>query len=99
MPADATAFAHRHAVHMTTIVGVWDAGADPAPETTWARTTWAATRRLACGTYVNHLENEGVARVREAYPAVTFERLTALKTRLDPGNVFRHNQNVPPSVR
>ena len=99
VPADATAFAHRDAVHMTTIVGVWDAGADPAPETAWARATWAATRRVARGTYVNHLEDEGVARVREAYPAATFERLTALKTRLDPANVFRHNQNVPPSAR
>ena len=99
VPPDATAFAHRQAAHMTTIVGVWDAGGDPAAETGWARTTWAATRRLARGTYVNHLENEGAARVREAYPPATFERLTALKTRLDPGNVFRHNQNVPPSVR
>jgi FAD/FMN-containing dehydrogenase len=96
VPADATAFAHRDAVHMTTIVGVWDADSAPAAETEWARATWAATRRLARGTYVNHLENEGAARVREAYPAATFERLTALKTRLDPGNVFRHNQNVPP---
>ncbi|MFD2091984.1 FAD-binding oxidoreductase [Blastococcus deserti] len=98
VPADGTAFAHRQAAHMTTIVGAWDAGADPAPEIAWARATWTATRRLARGTYVNHLENEGTARVREAYPAATFERLTALKTRLDPANVFRHNHNVPPSV-
>ncbi len=98
VPADATAFAHRRAAHMTTIVGVWDPGADAAPEIDWARSTWAATRRLARGTYVNHLENEGAARVREAYPAATFERLTALKTRLDPANVFRHNQNIPPSA-
>jgi FAD/FMN-containing dehydrogenase len=95
---EATAFAHRQATHMTTIVGVWDGGADPAPEVEWARSTWAATRRLARGTYVNHLEDEGTARVREAYPAGTFERLTALKTRLDPANVFRHNQNIPPSA-
>ena len=98
VPADATAFAHRQAAHMTTIVGVWDPGADPSAEVDWARTTWAATRRLACGTYVNHLEDEGAARVREAYPAATFARLTALKTRLDPANVFRHNQNIPPSA-
>jgi FAD/FMN-containing dehydrogenase len=98
VPPEATAFAHRNAVHMTTIVGVWEAGGDPAPETEWTRSTWAETRRLARGTYVNHLENEGAARVREAYPAATFGRLTALKTRFDPGNTFRHNQNVPPSV-
>jgi FAD/FMN-containing dehydrogenase len=98
VPVEATAFAHRQATHMTTIVGGWDGGADPTPEVEWARATWAATRRLARGTYVNHLEDEGTARVREAYPAATFERLTALKTRLDPANVFRHNQNIPPSA-
>ncbi|GAA3173000.1 FAD-binding oxidoreductase [Blastococcus jejuensis] len=97
VPADETAFAHRGAAHMTTIVGVWDPGADPAAEVEWTRRTWDANRRLARGTYVNHLEDEGVARVREAYPAATFDRLTALKTRLDPDNVFRHNQNIPPS--
>jgi FAD/FMN-containing dehydrogenase len=98
VPPEATAFAHRQAAHLTTIVGVWDPGTDPAPEVGWARRTWASTRRLACGTYVNHLEDEGAARVREAYPAATFERLTALKSRLDPANVFRHNQNIPPSA-
>lgn len=97
VPAGETAFAHRGAAHMTTIVGVWDPGADPAAEVEWTRRTWDANRRLARGTYVNHLEDEGVARVREAYPAATFDRLTALKTRLDPDNVFRHNQNIPPS--
>jgi FAD/FMN-containing dehydrogenase len=98
VPTDATAFAHRQAAHLTTIVGAWDPDTDPAPEVDWARRTWASTRRLACGTYVNHLEDEGAARVREAYPVATFARLTALKTRLDPANVFRHNQNIPPSA-
>ncbi|MCV2490637.1 FAD-binding oxidoreductase [Geodermatophilus sp. YIM 151500] len=92
-----TAFAHRSATHMTTIVGVWDAAGEPGPESAWARRTWAATRRLACGTYVNHLEDEGGGRVREAYPSTTWARLAALKARLDPENVFRHNQNVPPA--
>jgi hypothetical protein len=92
-----TAFAHRSAAHMSTIVGVWDAAGDPGPETAWTHRTWAATRRLACGTYVNHLADEGGGRVREAYPAATWDRLTALKSRLDPENVFRHNQNIPPA--
>ncbi|MGR6967029.1 FAD-binding oxidoreductase [Geodermatophilus sp. URMC 61] len=96
--AEATAFAHRQAAHMTTIVGAWSAGDDPAAEATWARQTWATTRRLACGTYVNHLEMEGAQRVREAYPPATFSRLRLLKARLDPGNVFRHNQNIPPAA-
>jgi hypothetical protein len=95
---DATAFAHRHGASMITIVAGWTEAADRAGETAWARRTWTATRRLACGTYVNHLEDEGVQRVHEAYPAATWRRLTALKRRWDPDNLFRHNQNVPPDA-
>jgi FAD/FMN-containing dehydrogenase len=94
---DATAFAHRHGATMITIVGGWTEEADRARETAWTHRTWTATRRLARGTYVNHLENEGEQRVREAYPADTWHRLTMLKGRLDPDNLFRHNQNVPPA--
>ncbi len=93
---DATAFAHRRATSLSLVLGAWDAGEDPEPERSWARRTWQATRRLAHGTYVNHLEDEGQDRIREAYPAQTWRRLTALKARLDPDNVLRHNQNIPP---
>ena len=48
------------------------------------------------GAYVNYLsEGEGDARVRAAYGA-NFERLAAIKSRYDPGNVFRLNQNIAP---
>lgn len=93
----ATAFAHRGAIHLLTVVGAWGPGEDPTGQAEWARRTWGATRRLARGTYVNHLENEGEDRVHEAYPAATWRRLATLKARLDPANVFRHNQNVSPA--
>jgi FAD/FMN-containing dehydrogenase len=48
------------------------------------------------GVYVNFLGDEGDARVREAYPGDTWERLRAVKRRYDPGNLFRLNQNIPP---
>ena len=60
--------------------------------------TWESTRPWAHGTYVNHLDrDEGRDRLREAYPAATWERLTRLKARMDPDNVFAMNQNIPPS--
>ncbi|MGZ8565461.1 MAG: BBE domain-containing protein, partial [Actinomycetota bacterium] len=46
--------------------------------------------------YVNFLGDEGVGRVREAYPGPTWDRLAAVKRRYDPTNLFRLNQNVPP---
>ena len=48
------------------------------------------------GTYVNFMKDEGAARVREAYPSPTWERLVAVKSRYDPLNTFRLNQNITP---
>lgn len=98
--AGATAFAHRGAEHLTLIAAVWaDPAEDPAPHQAWVRETWQCTRPWAHGTYVNHLDrDEGRDRLREAYPPGTWERLTRLKARMDPGNVFAMNQNIPPAT-
>ena len=50
------------------------------------------------GGYVNFLTEQGSDTVRRAYGEEPFARLVALKDRLDPTNVFRHNQNIPPST-
>ncbi len=47
------------------------------------------------GSYVNFLGEEGDERVRSAY-GDKYERLQSVKRRLDPGNVFRMNQNIRP---
>jgi FAD/FMN-containing dehydrogenase len=64
----------------------------------------AATRRCAAelepyakGAYVNTMGDEGQAGVRRAYPPHKLARLTELKDRYDPDNVFRLNQNITPS--
>lgn len=50
------------------------------------------------GVYVNFLGDEGEARIREAYPGATFERLAEIKGRYDSTNLFRLNQNIPPAT-
>ncbi|WP_245721775.1 BBE domain-containing protein [Nocardia crassostreae] len=53
----------------------------------------------AGGAYVNQLNDEtdeGLDRVRQAYGPATWNRLVALKRRMDADNVFHLNQNVPP---
>ena len=94
----ATAFAFRDAAHLLTVVGAWTPGEDPEPHVSWARDLWAAMRRVSSGgAYVNQLDSdESIDRVREAYGVPTWAALVALKRRLDPTNVFRLNQNVPP---
>ena len=46
---------------------------------------------------MNFLGDEGQARIRAAYPHGAYERLAEIKRRSDPDNVFRGNQNIPPS--
>ena len=48
---------------------------------------------------MNALDDERPGRVRAAYTPETWRRLVALKDRWDPANLFRLNQNVPPSRR
>jgi len=56
-----------------------------------------ALRQGEPGAYVNFVGDEGAARVREAYPGWTWQRLAAIKRDYDPENLFRLNQNIPPA--
>ena len=46
--------------------------------------------------YVNFLGDEGEARIHDAYPGSTWERLAQVKARYDATNLIRLNQNIPP---
>jgi FAD/FMN-containing dehydrogenase len=96
VPAEATAFAHRDRRVMAGVGCVYqDAGERPTHEA-WAD-GFAAALRGGPGVYANFLSNEGPGRVREAYPGRTWDRLVEVKRRYDPGNLFRLNQNIPPT--
>ncbi len=98
VPADATAFAHRQApVAVLALTRAESAEAMPAA-TAWADGVLARLRSRGVGAYSNFLEDEGEARVREAYPHSTYRRLAAAKAVWDPENVFRRNHNIRPAV-
>jgi FAD/FMN-containing dehydrogenase len=64
----------------------------------WARELHAAVEPALTGeSYVNFLSAEGDTRARAAYARDAYLRLREVKDRYDPENVFRLNQNVPPS--
>lgn len=96
VPADATAFAHRSRRLMVNVAAFYE-----GPEDLPARRAWVEELSAALtggpGAYVGFLGEEGEARVQEAYPDGTWERLRVVKRRYDPGNLFRVNQNVPPA--
>jgi FAD/FMN-containing dehydrogenase len=94
---DETAFAHRDRRFFTTILSIWhDAGDDPRPHWEWTNALWDKIKGDADGVYVNFLHDEGDGRIREAYPAETYERLVRVKQQYDPHNMFRFNQNISP---
>ena len=95
---DATAFSHRDALYTMSISGSWTMPEDDKVNIDWLKDLWARLGpHLAAGVYVNELADEGAARVREAYGEATYSRLVTLKRKYDPGNLFRLNQNIPPT--
>ena len=94
---DATAWAYRNATWAMIILG---AEADPARAaaiTDWAKAYWEAIHPYSAGgAYVNFMMEEGPDRVKATYGA-HYERLVAIKTTYDPHNLFRVNQNIPPT--
>lgn len=61
----------------------------------WVREGWEALRPHGVGVYANFLSDEGAEGLEAAYRG-RLQRLTALKTRYDPENVFRLNANIAP---
>ena len=98
VPADATAFAHRGSRIMANVAASYEGPADRAVRQAWVDEFAAALRQSDGGAYVGFLGDESEARVHEAYPGSTWERLAAVKRRYDPTNLFRRNQNVPPAT-
>ncbi len=98
VPADATAYAHRDRRIMVNVAALFEDVDERATHEAWATDFATALRQGDGGAYVNFLGDEGEARVREAYPGKTWDRLTEIKARYDPTNLFRLNQNIPPKT-
>jgi FAD/FMN-containing dehydrogenase len=96
VPNDATAFAHRYRKIMVNIATLYEQDNDRSAAQTWVADL---TKRLHGDDqegYVNFLGDEGPERIRQAYPGQTWDRLRTIKSRYDPTNLFRMNQNIPP---
>jgi hypothetical protein len=99
VPTAATAFAHRRRRIMLNVTAMYERLEDAPIHEAWTTRFAAALNQREAGAYVGFLGDEGEARVREAYPGSTWDRLTAIKRRYDPTNLFRLNQNIPSAKR
>lgn len=95
---DATAFPHRRSQCELLILAQWADPADTERNVGWTRAFFNAMQPFAAsGVYVNDLGEEGESRVRAAY-GTNYDRLSAVKAKYDPANLFRSNQNIRPAL-
>jgi hypothetical protein len=93
-----TAFSYREVNFAEVIVGV-----DPDPSNNagliqWAKDYWLALHPFSAGGgYLNMMMDEGVDNVKAAYRS-NYARLTQVKRKYDPENLFRYNQNIKPAM-
>ena len=92
--AGETAFGDRGSPFIVNLLGNWCAPADDAKNIAWVRGLFVKLRpSMTPGVYVNFMSGDEQDRVPEAYRE-RWDRLVAIKTRYDPDNFFRLNQNV-----
>ncbi len=97
IPSDATAFAHRNSRIMVNLAAMYQQPGEKATHEAWVSDFASALKQGDHGAYVNFLGDEGLDRIRAAYPGSTWDRLVEIKTRYDPDNLFHLNQNIPPA--
>jgi FAD/FMN-containing dehydrogenase len=98
VPAEATAFAHRSARVMASFIVPFQNRDEHPVYDAWVVEA-AAALDPGKGVYVNFVGNEGKARLHDAYPDATRERLAAIKAKYDPTNLFHRNHNIAPRAR
>ena len=95
---EATAFAQRTVKHLIFISSHWDDPSLSDAVAEWSRSTWPKLEPYTHGFYVNEYRPEDAARLSTTYGG-NFERMVALKSQVDPNNLFRLNANVAPKAR
>jgi FAD/FMN-containing dehydrogenase len=96
---DDTAFGDRSMPYMVAVMGFWDDPADNADNIAWVRETAQEIGAFGSGTYLNFTglaEEDAGAGVADAF-GPNLERLAGIKSKYDPDNFFRRNNNVLPA--
>jgi FAD/FMN-containing dehydrogenase len=76
------------------VLSLWDDMKDDARNVAWTRDFYQAMQPWSAGlVYVNALADDDGDRVPQAF-GDNYARLVAVKTKYDPANRFRRNQNI-----
>lgn len=99
--ADATAFGDRSMGWMYSLDGVWTDPADDDANIAWSREGWSNSERFGHHgrAYLNFAgHGEDNAALTQTSFGPNYERLVEIKTKYDPQNRFRFNQNIVPEA-
>jgi FAD/FMN-containing dehydrogenase len=96
-PPGGSAYGGRAAGYLVNPEADWDDPAADEENVTWARRLISALEPHTVGTYLNFpgMLEEGERQLRLSF-GPQYQRLVDVKTRWDPGNLFRLNHNVRP---
>ncbi len=94
---NATAFAHREAKHNLIYSVRWPKDSDGSEHITYIREVWDGVESHTEGFYINDMKEETQGMVNQNYHE-NYPSLVEVKNKYDPGNLFRLDANVQPSV-
>jgi FAD/FMN-containing dehydrogenase len=95
---DETAFSYRDARFAEVIVGVDPDAANAPAITKWCKDYFDGLHPYSAGgAYVNFMMDEGQERVQASFRD-NYARLAVVKSKYDPNNLFRVNQNIHPAA-
>jgi FAD/FMN-containing dehydrogenase len=81
------------------VLSLWSDPADDAQQKAWTRDAAEVMSSYSdMVSYPNFLSADEAADTETAYAPAVYARLRAIKDRYDPNNVFRINNNIPPTV-
>lgn len=95
--SDATAFAHRKSLGNWFVTADYSPDIDPTPHIEYLRSYWNTLEPFTDGWYTVDAANQGQKAFHANFQG-NFPRLQELKNKYDPGNLFRLNANIKPSV-
>jgi FAD/FMN-containing dehydrogenase len=97
--SDETAWNCRDATWSMVIAGIDPNPQKAGPITRWTKAYWEAVHPFDLGgAYPNFMmDDEGDARLKATY-GENYKRLTSVKHKYDPANLFRVNQNIRPAA-
>lgn len=99
VPANATAFVHRDTLFWIHFQCKWNNQNEQEERIKWVRSFYRAMKPYLSGQCYQNVPDSDLKCPLERYYGKNLPRLVEIKSKYDPGNVFRYQQSIPTSLR